>query len=1136
MRCSSGMAAEFRILGPLEAARGGRRLVLGGRRERAILGLLLLHAGEVVSVERLIDGVWGDARPASAKHMIHEYVSRLRHALEDDTAITTRPPGYLVEAGADALDAGRFAALLALARAAAHDDRHADALQAYDDALALWRGGVLADLSLEGEGERDAARLDEERRLAAEERVDSALALGHHRQLIAQLEHTVAQTPLRERPRAQLMLALYRAGRQTDALERYRQGRALLVDHAGIEPGPELRDLERAILRHDPVLARAPAARPPDDGTPRRPAARPFARRRRLAIAGAALLVVAVAAFVFLVQRPGPVRSLTQVDASSAGAIDPGTNRLVDEVRVGSGPGRIAVGFGSLWVVNDLDDTISRIDIASGAVQTIPVDSDPTAIAVAAGFVWVACTGTRSVERIDPQTDKRTQRITVGYGSSAIAVAPRALWVTDRLDDSVTEIDSTTGTVEATRGAGPTPSDIAYGLGALWIANESSSTITRLDPATGARRQIQVGNGPESIAIGDGSIWVANGLDGTVWRIDPETDVVRSVIGVGSGPSSVLVQEDAVWVADSYGDEVVRIDPQTDAVVRRIRVGNGPQSLVAAGGRIWLSTRASPALHRGGTLRVFGIETPDSLDPALGYTTSAWAVAATTGDGLVGFKRVGGLDGGTLVPDLAEALPSPSDGGRTYTFRLRPGIRYANGAPLRASDFRRALERVFRLGSPGAFYYAELVGGGACSRSHCDLSRGVVASDRAGTVTLHLRAPDPELFYKLALPFADPVPPGVSRTARTRLGVPGTGPYVVRSYGHARLVLARNPYFRTWSPAAQPDGYPDRIQVTFGGSLEAQVTEVEQARADLMQSPLPPARFDELETRFASLVHIFPAAATFAIFLNTRVPPFDKHEAREAFNYAVDRQQAVAGFDRVAGTSGFGGADGAIVTCQVLPAGIPGYRPYCPYTRNSTADGEWTGPDLARARALVAASGTKGEKVTFWTGPEPIERVVGALALRTLDDLGYVATLKTIGAHSAKPGASNGAFFRMTSDSRTRAQAGFDAWAQDYPEPSSFLENFTCAMFVPSSSDNQNRSELCDPQVDRAVAHARNLQTGDQREAAGAAWAAADRRVTDLGPWVPLANARNVVIVSRRVGNVQSNPQWGVLLDQMWVR
>ena len=273
------------------------------------------------------------------------------------------------------------------------------------------------------------------------------------------------------------------------------------------------------------------------------------------------------------------------------------------------------------------------------------------------------------------------------------------MWVTNRLDDTVTEIDSKTGAVRRRQlDAGPNPSDIAYGLGALWIANESASTVTRLDPRTGGLQEFNVGNGPEAVAIADGSVWVANSLDGTVSRIDPRRNAVSSVITVGAGPSSVIASQGAVWVADSYGGQIVRIDPATNTVVRTIAVGSGPQSLASLDGRVWLSARETATVHRGGTLRLFARIAPDSLDTGDGYGAD-WSVSSITGDGLVGFKRVGGVDGGTLVPDLATSRPAPTNEGRTYTFQLRPGIRYSNGEPVRASDVRRALERTFRFGS-----------------------------------------------------------------------------------------------------------------------------------------------------------------------------------------------------------------------------------------------------------------------------------------------------------------------------------------------------------------------------------------------------------------------------------------------------
>ena len=925
---------------------------------------------------------------------------------------------------------------------------------------------------------------------------------------------------MRERARAQLMLALYRSGRQTDALDRYREGRALLVDRAGVEPGRELRDLERAILQQDPALdLPSPARREPRASVSLRA---PAARRRWLAFSAAVLALALVALAVLLLTRPGSASALSHIDANSAAAIDPGTDRLVDQVRVGIGPGRIATGLAALWVANDFAGTVSRIDPSTKTVEdTIQVDGDPTGIAVGDGYVWVACTATRSLDKIDPQVDRVVERIPVGNGPSGVAISPHAVWVTNRLDDTVTKIDPKTGNVLAKYPAGDGPSDIAYGLGELWISDETSSTLTQLDPASGAAQEVGVGNGPESVAVGDGSVWVANSLDGTLSRIDPSPLRVSYVVSVGSSPSSVIVAAGAVWVADSYGGRVARVDPTRNVLVTSISAGSGPQSLAATGGRVWFTARETSQAHRGGTLRAADFIADDTLDAAIGAGETTWSVLSSVGDGLVGFKRVGGLDGGTLVPDLATSLPSATDGGRAYTFRLRPGMRYSNGERVRASDVRRALERSLNFVadsgySASDFVGGEVVGGATCSKLHCDLSRGVVTNDRAGTITLHLLHPDPELFDKLALPISDPVPPGTPMRKLVRLGVPGTGPYKFESSTPSRLVLVRNPWFREWSAAAQPDGYPDRIIFTFKDARGEQLTAVERGESDLMESP-PASRQDEVDSRYAAQEHVFRDPITFGFFLNTKLPPFNSLDARKAFNLA---------FDRAGALPAFGGGAGAEVTCQILPAGMPGYRPYCPYTRHPTGSGAWTAPDLARARRLVAASGTYGQKVVVFTGSHPYQRAVGPLAVATLKRLGYRASLRTI------PG---GAYFPKVGDSRTRAQAGFMAWQADYPAPSNFMQLFTCGAYKPASTANQNASEVCDSSVDRAFDRALGLQLTDPA-AANDAWAALDRRITDMAAWVPLVNEKSDVVVSRRTGNVQSNPGWGILIDQIWVR
>lgn len=257
------MTVEFRILGPLEVDRDGGPVELGSPRERALLALLLTRANQVVSRDRLIDELWPDSPPRSAVNVVQTYVSHLRKALTQER-LATRPPGYLLRVEEGELDLGRFERLAEHARRLRDkgDAERASALLA--EALELWRGPPLADIRAEGLIAAAAARLEEIRLTVLEERIDVDLALGRHGVLVAELEQHVGEHPLRERLRGQLMLALYRSGRQPEALAQYRAARASLADELGIEPGRALRELEAAILRQEPALdvpgPRLPAA------------------------------------------------------------------------------------------------------------------------------------------------------------------------------------------------------------------------------------------------------------------------------------------------------------------------------------------------------------------------------------------------------------------------------------------------------------------------------------------------------------------------------------------------------------------------------------------------------------------------------------------------------------------------------------------------------------------------------------------------------------------------------------------------------------------------------------------------------------------------------------------------------------
>ena len=247
---------DFRILGPLEVLDEGREVALGGSKQRALLAVLVLHANETLSTDRLIEELWGEHPPATAAKTVQVHVSRLRKALASGgDLIVTREHGYRLELDPDRLDAHRFERLLAQARDELAADRPRPAAAALDEGLALWRGEPLADLAYEPFAQREVARLADLRVAALELRIDARLALGGHTEVIGELDALIAEHPFRERLRAQLMLALYRADRQADALQAYQDARRKLVEELGIEPGERLRELERAILAQDPALA-----------------------------------------------------------------------------------------------------------------------------------------------------------------------------------------------------------------------------------------------------------------------------------------------------------------------------------------------------------------------------------------------------------------------------------------------------------------------------------------------------------------------------------------------------------------------------------------------------------------------------------------------------------------------------------------------------------------------------------------------------------------------------------------------------------------------------------------------------------------------------------------------------------------
>ena len=301
---------------------------------------------------------------------------------------------------------------------------------------------------------------------------------------------------------------------------------------------------------------------------------------------------------------------------------------------------------------------------------------------------------------------------------------------------------------------------------------------------------------------------------------------------------------------------------------------------------VLLPGTAHAADHPGGVLRLGSYQAGGTIDPMISYTTDIWQLSYVTQDGLLAFRKAEGAAGLEVVPDLAEALPEISDGGRTYVFRLRRGVRFSDGREVGVADVTASFRRMFRVSGPNVgSWYAVIAGADACLRSPaaCMLEGGVAADPAARTITLHLTRPDAEFAQKLALPFASILP---ADTPAHNLGTTppaATGPYRVSEYNPVRrMVLVRNPYFHEWSEAAQPGGLPDRIEIRYGLQAESEVSAIENGALDWMADPVPLDRLAEIGGQHAALAHIHPMLAYYYVMMNNHLRPFDDQRARHA--------------------------------------------------------------------------------------------------------------------------------------------------------------------------------------------------------------------------------------------------------------
>jgi DNA-binding SARP family transcriptional activator/DNA-binding beta-propeller fold protein YncE len=561
--------------------------------------------------------------------MLQGYVSHLRKALEPGRArgehevLVSQPPGYMLKIRAEQLDARRFERLTNEGRRLADEGDAAAAGALLREALALWRGPALGDLAYESFAKAEVDRLEELRLTALEDRIDADLALGRHGRLVGELRELVDRHPLRERLRAQLMAALYRCGRQAEALEVYRDGRSALRDELGIEPGPALRDLERAILRQDPALG-APA--PP----PLAIAAR--IRRRWRLLVGASVIVAGTLAGLLAFGHSGTAKAVV-VTPHSVAVIDPSKNAVVKDIPVGGYPGPLAADAEFVYVCNIGDATVSRIFPDQRKVFDTGSLSRAIDLVAVNRHLWAADGGEAGHTPAPPGTvldfDLQTAQmrtIRVGPGidgdeeQTTIAADAHGsqIWAGNKDSDAVTQLrPATIAKVHGIAPGGLAVVASAFKGETVWASDPSRNVVARIDAS--AKRIIQriaIPGEPTRLTADSRDVWVitrahngpaewrpTRGTTPAVWRIDARTSKRVARIPLSLTPMRIALGAGSVWVTalrvlsstgESADATVFRIDPATNRIVASISLHTrAVDGIVFSHGLIWVAVPQS---------------------------------------------------------------------------------------------------------------------------------------------------------------------------------------------------------------------------------------------------------------------------------------------------------------------------------------------------------------------------------------------------------------------------------------------------------------------------------------------------------------------------------------------------------------
>ncbi|MEA2493696.1 MAG: peptide/nickel transport system substrate-binding protein [Thermoleophilaceae bacterium] len=447
----------------------------------------------------------------------------------------------------------------------------------------------------------------------------------------------------------------------------------------------------------------------------------------------------------------------------------------------------------------------------------------------------------------------------------------------------------------------------------------------------------------------------------------------------------------------------------------------------------------------GGTATVLMGTAPDFLDPGQGYTTQSAEATWLTYVGLLSYKHAAGQAGTQLIPGLAEALPQISKDGKTYKLKLRKGLVFSNGKPVKASDFASTVERTVKANWGGKSFITSYVEGAAdFDKGKAKSISGITTDDATGDITIKLATAYGAFGNVLAFPAVGLLPKGTPPKNLSNNPPPGVGPYMITDVKPNRtFTLVKNPKFAGLKIPDVPVGHLDKIVVNITSNTQSEAQQVLNDQADAFDAgdTLPPALLPQIQSKAKDRYKKQTVPSTFYFFLNTQIKPFNNELARQAVNYAIDRQAMV----RLA--SGF-----LKPACFFLPEGIPGHPTgACPH-------GSLDKPDLAKAKALVQQSGMAGEKITVWGEERSPRKQYVEYYASVLNKIGFKATPKII---------ADSVYFPTVGNAKTKAQTGFGDWIQDFPNPSDFYLLLDGKAIQPLN--NSNLSNVNDPKIQDAL-------------------------------------------------------------------